>query len=281
MKDALRRYGQQLHGIPDFEAGPLVDSRIWLRIVAIFAALLTAALYFGAGHQALFLAINTLGRPIPGPVLQTITFAGDTQFALVFMLLLAKRYPRMLWTAIVASLIALLLCNGTKAFAAVHRPAATLLEGSFRIVGPSLRNGSFPSGHTTTAFVVAAVIIAYVGDWRLRLLALTAAVIIGLSRVMVGAHWPVDVAAGAAAGTASVMLALPLAEASGWGRKTGVHLAVVILLSLTAAVLLFLHLPYPAAAPAARLLAVSALALTAWRYGVAPARRARPAVAAD
>ena len=58
---------------------------------------------------------------------------------------------------------------------------------------------SFPSGHTTTAFA-AAVILAlwyprWAGVW------LTLAVLVGLSRVMLGSHFPSDVLAGALLGS--------------------------------------------------------------------------------
>jgi undecaprenyl-diphosphatase len=57
---------------------------------------------------------------------------------------------------------------------------------------------SFPSGHTAAAFGVA---IAFAGEpFGLGPLALLLAVGIGLSRVYLGAHYPLDVAAGATLG---------------------------------------------------------------------------------
>lgn len=57
-------------------------------------------------------------------------------------------------------------------------------------------NASFPSGHATTAWAVAAVVILLCGSrWRPALFALGA--LVCLSRVILGAHYPADVVAGA------------------------------------------------------------------------------------
>lgn len=70
---------------------------------------------------------------------------------------------------------------------------------------------SFPSGHTTSAFA-AGVALGYMRpDWRGRLLA--GAFLVGVSRVLVGAHYPSDVVGGAVLGTTvSLVLARSFAR---------------------------------------------------------------------
>ncbi len=64
---------------------------------------------------------------------------------------------------------------------------------------------SFPSGHTAAAFGVA---VALAGEpLHAGPVALTLATGIGLSRVYLGAHYPLDVAAGALVGTAAGLVA--------------------------------------------------------------------------
>lgn len=80
------------------------------------------------------------------------------------------------------------------------RPRLFAVDGAFRFQGPSLQSvlTSFPSGHTTSAFA-AAVALGYMKpEWRGWLL--LGAVLIGLSRILVGAHYPSDVVGGAALG---------------------------------------------------------------------------------
>ena len=64
---------------------------------------------------------------------------------------------------------------------------------------------SFPSGHTAVAFGVATALAA--GDARIAAAEFALASAIGLSRVYLGAHYPLDVAAGATLGVISGLLA--------------------------------------------------------------------------
>lgn len=87
------------------------------------------------------------------------------------------------------------------------RPKLFAVDGAFSFHPLSAQNvlASFPSGHTTSAFA-AAVALGYVKPaWRWALLG--CALLIGLSRIVVGAHFPSDVVGGAALGT-SVSLGL-------------------------------------------------------------------------
>lgn len=68
---------------------------------------------------------------------------------------------------------------------------------------------SFPSGHTAVAFSVA---VALVGEGLLGLVLLPLACGIGVSRVYLGAHYPLDVLVGAAVGASCGWLARGLLE---------------------------------------------------------------------
>jgi len=78
------------------------------------------------------------------------------------------------------------------------RPAQTLPDVILR--GQSAAHGlSFPSGHAMVIFAITALVSPYFkGGWKVLPWALAAAVC--LSRVYLGAHFPLDVAAGAGLG---------------------------------------------------------------------------------
>jgi undecaprenyl-diphosphatase len=67
---------------------------------------------------------------------------------------------------------------------------------------------SFPSGHTAAAFMVALVVASFF-PWAAAL-AYALALSIGASRVLLGVHFPSDIAAGALLGTLAGLLSLGL-----------------------------------------------------------------------
>ncbi len=94
-----------------------------------------------------------------------------------------------------------ILAQVLKHVAGRARPRLLALDGAFHFEGLSLQGGltSFPSGHTTSAFAAAVALGFMKPEWRGWLL--LGAVLIGLSRVLVGAHYPSDVVGGAALGS--------------------------------------------------------------------------------
>jgi membrane-associated phospholipid phosphatase len=73
---------------------------------------------------------------------------------------------------------------------------------------------SFPSGHATTVFALAAALTLFFPRWRLSLMGFAA--VVGLSRIIVGAHYLSDVMAGAYVGIMTVFLLVLLCRRRGW-----------------------------------------------------------------
>lgn len=90
------------------------------------------------------------------------------------------------------------LAKGVKDIVERGRPAAELSPEIVR--PPAVTEGlGFVSGHATVAFACAAILSPYLpGRWRIAGYGL--ATVVGLSRIVVGAHLPLDVVGGAALG---------------------------------------------------------------------------------
>lgn len=212
--------------------GPLVPAGAWL--VAMFAggaggALLVTGL---AGYQGGFLSINGWSSAFPPALWQALTLLGDEHLAIGLMLLVARRQPRLLWALCLTALAALVCTQALKHGLATARPPAVLPQGSFQLLGPALHKRAFPSGHTMLAFALAGAALFWLRAWSTRLLLVTLAALVGLSRIALGVHWPVDVLAGAALGALSAGMGMALARRWPLGPRPSVHLGIVLVGSL-------------------------------------------------
>jgi membrane-associated phospholipid phosphatase len=90
--------------------------------------------------------------------------------------------------------------------AIIRRPRPYALEGS-RMVGRRMPGRSFPSGHSSQVFFVAGLLTAALTmPWWMEAALFSLALLVGVTRLYVGAHYPRDVLAGAALGTAFGLL---------------------------------------------------------------------------
>lgn len=78
-------------------------------------------------------------------------------------------------------------------------------------------NGSFPSGHTSSAFATATSLSLNVPKWYVIVPAYTWAASVGYSRMYLGVHYPSDVLAGALLGSASAWLTF---KVNNWLQST-------------------------------------------------------------
>ncbi len=140
--------------------------------------------------------------------------------AIVGFLTLAKSHRLALFT-LAASLGGLLLSSGLKYL--IDRPRPELVPPDVFTM-----TSSFPSGHSMMSAVIyltlAALVARLMEKRRLKLYALGVAValtlMIGMSRVYLGVHWPSDVLAGWSAGAAWALLCWLVARRIGLGQDS-------------------------------------------------------------
>jgi len=173
--------------------------------VLVFLAWLTDEVLEGgtrAFDEAIRRAIHQIASPTLTTLMRGISFLGSTQFLFVATTVIViwfifRRWKReailLAITMIGASLLNITL---KLAFKRV-RP-----EPFFNLATP--KSFSFPSGHSLASFcffgALAVILNARIGSRRLRLvISVTAAVLvllIGISRIYLGVHYPTDVIAG-------------------------------------------------------------------------------------
>jgi undecaprenyl-diphosphatase len=196
------------------------DPWTWVGLACAIAFVVLAMLVIRRGGLAFDEPFSAWlrGLPVPAWFWEACTFLGGLflvalGFAMGLAALVTRRYRLVLVIAIVL-IGSALLTEAVKALVMRQRPPDP-------ITGTD--GYSFPSGHTlnsTATYGLLAVIA-----WRSRLslglrevavaIGVVAPILVGLSRIALGAHWPTDVLAGWLAGIAFVALGAVLIRLTG------------------------------------------------------------------
>jgi len=129
--------------------------------------------------------------------MRSVTHLGSLGFAIVFPLVLIAAGGDLLATGMsIALLLAVSQGIVQTLKRVVHRPRPFRVLEHVRPVAPPDANYSFPSGHTAAAFALALGISVH---WpAMTIPVVTLAVLVAISRVYLGVHFPTDCLAGAA-----------------------------------------------------------------------------------
>jgi undecaprenyl-diphosphatase len=191
-----------------------------LRFIGALLALVSIwliMLVFGAGpvDRSIYETLYAGDRPVLAALARAFTFLGEPTLLIAAGIALGlwvwwRGHVRLALSVTAITLLARALNEFQKIWIARSRPD---LETHLVVV----KTMSFPSGHSTSAMVfylTAALVLSQGSRWRHAAVAagLLMAVLIGLSRVMLGVHWPSDVVGGWAFGLLWVMVTLRIAQ---------------------------------------------------------------------
>lgn len=152
--------------------------------------------------ERLLVAARRLHGPWRTRLAKALTRAGDSSsWTLAVLALLAAGRPFTVLSArlAVATLLGTLFSQILKR--SLHRPRPTSAIVGFEALAENPDRFSFPSGHTTAAFAAAVALAG--APFGLGPGVLLLALGIGMSRVYLGAHYPLDVAVGVVLGAAA------------------------------------------------------------------------------
>ncbi|WP_455218429.1 phosphatase PAP2 family protein [Kaarinaea lacus] len=226
----------------------------WIWAIPLISLSGLTITWLSDSNENLFLLLNSLGKSDGGALFwANATILGDTLMAFTLLSLFVRRRPDVIWALLIAALFAALWVHGLKYVIGEARPGAVLAKDVINVIGVSLRGGSFPSGHTTTAFVLAGVICLLRVNPVISWLAIGLATLAGIARAVVGAHWPIDIFAGALGGWLTaiigVMLFQRLASYKQWQAHVPGQLVFNIGLLVIAINQFFYDNGYPASLP--------------------------------
>lgn len=164
--------------------------------------------WFGL-NRTLFLWINGLHAPWWDATMAAFSEAGGVAtyyYWIAGLLIVAWRIPSWMPLRNVVAFAMGFVATGflvpwLKAAAALPRPSVALGQGMVTVIGPVSHSASFPSGHTTFAFLIATT-LGHRAPRGVAWLLWIFAFLVGLSRIVVGAHFPADVVGGALLGFA-------------------------------------------------------------------------------
>ena len=145
------------------------------------------------------------------PIMKVITHLGDKGafwILLSLILMIPRKTRRMGITCGVAMVIGLVVTNLViKNWVARVRPYELISE--LELMVGRADDWSFPSGHTTNS-LAAAWVIFRMAPKKYGIPTLVLAILISLSRLYVGIHYPTDVLGGALIGICSAVIAMAL-----------------------------------------------------------------------
>ena len=199
-----------------FNRPQIVDVR--LMAAALFLGLAATLAAVAGGYHAGFFTLQAIAGRLPPEFWLTVTLLGDEKVLLALSLCLGVSRPRFAWSVLFVAVACALVSQGLKHAVPALRPPAVLEAASFTLAGPELTLRSFPSGHTLSAFAMAGLLYLHAKSGVIRVLLFAVAALVGVSRVALGVHWPVDVLAGAALGLGVVAMAPALLKRISWGH---------------------------------------------------------------
>lgn len=168
----------------------------WFFLPPLVALLLLLLVQLTGGDMQVFLWLNRVCRFAGDMFWISLTTLGDGLVVCVLVLPFVRRKPELVWAMLLSWLLMTLWVQGLKFLINTPRPLAGLSASDFHIIGALYKSKSFPSGHAATASMFAAIFCLFFRQRWIYALVILLAVMISLSRIAMGLHWPTDVLVG-------------------------------------------------------------------------------------
>jgi len=208
--------------------------------MAIFG-ILTVIFIADAPDRQVFHWFNQLSAYSGTQIWSYITMFGDTLVTSLLLVLVFRKKPHLVASVLVAAIPVVLVVHTLKPVLNLPRPPKVLTEELITVIGPCHTSKSFPSGHTATIFTFVSVFYFYARSFPARMTFLLIGILVGCSRMVVGVHWPVDVAAGALLGWIGGYIGYVSTPALRWATCQKARIVYAILLLVSSVILATSH----------------------------------------
>lgn len=157
----------------------------------LLVGLIIASFFVNAFNAEIFLRLNSLHSNLSDLFWISMTTLGDGLLLGIILGMFILVNPRITAFGLAMLIGASISVNLIKVMIPVLRPAEAL--GTIHFLGPVLRSGSFPSGHSAAAFATSLALAHFSPSRMFKFILLFFGSLVGLSRIFVGAHFPNDV----------------------------------------------------------------------------------------
>ncbi len=213
----------------------------WFFCPPLVGLLLLLSVQLADGDLHVFLWINRVSSFAGSMFWIGLTTLGDGLVVWVLVLPLVRRKPNLIWAMLFSWLLVTLWVQGLKFLINTPRPLAVLSFGNFNLIGAPYQSKSFPSGHAATAAMVAATFCIFFRQEWIYAAVIVIAVMVSVSRIAMGIHWPTDVLVGFLGGWLTAGLGYQLAARLGLGAHFIAQIAFGLILFGAAVRMLFIN----------------------------------------
>ncbi|MCX8081839.1 MAG: glycosyltransferase family 39 protein [bacterium] len=145
----------------------------------------------------------------------SLTYIGSGFILIPLIVLIAilkkkKQSVRYIFIFLISLIIGGIIVHILKEIFNIPRPLGYFGKEFVNVLGPPLKKGSFPSGHSQTAFTGVLLLSYLMPEWSILFLIL--GIFISISRCFVGAHFPLDIIGGFVVAVISFFTAMTLFE---------------------------------------------------------------------
>ena len=228
-------------------------------LIPFFGLACLATIYLLDINQSFFLSFNTVSHFTGESLWAGLTLFGDPIILLCLALALHTVAAQFSFAILPTLVIGGSTVMFLKSFFAVVRPPGVLQD--IVIIGSPPISGAFPSGHATGAFAFATLLMLLTPNRAFKLLIFTVALLVGTSRIAVGAHWPLDVSGGIIIGWVCAMLGVQVSK--NWQSSVNKTKLINILLLISSVYLLFRNTGYTQVQFIQYAIAISCIAIAA------------------